>query len=98
MDRIRAGNDTPPMEQDRSSHFVRRDAARNMNRFYRLTVVQDLFGTALLVREWGRIGVSCRTRCEEKESVAEARRDAVRLAAGKMRRGYVPAAGQARGR
>ncbi len=81
------------MEQDRSSHFVRRDPARNMNRFYRLTVTRDLFGTVLLVREWGRIGVYCRTRCEEKGSGGEAMRDAARLAARKRRRGYVPAGG-----
>lgn len=97
MDRIRAGNDTPPMEQDRSSHFVRCDAARNMNRFYRLTIVRDLFGTTLLVREWGRIGVFCRTRCDEKQDTQEAQGDADRLAAEKMRRGYVPITGRARG-
>ena len=32
------------------------DPARNMRRFYRLSVQRDLFGRASLVREWGRIG------------------------------------------
>jgi predicted DNA-binding WGR domain protein len=78
------------MVQDRSSHFERRDPSRNMNRFYRLTVTCDLFGKPLLLREWGRIGIYCRQRAEEKRSIAEADRDAATLAAQKMRRGYVP--------
>ena len=32
------------------------DPARNMRRFYRLSIQPDLFGGASLVREWGRIG------------------------------------------
>lgn len=31
------------------------DPARNMRRFYRLSVQRDLFGRSSLVREWGRI-------------------------------------------
>ncbi|WP_439618789.1 WGR domain-containing protein [Shinella sp.] len=60
-----------------------------MQRFYRLTVTRDLFGTALLVREWGRIGVFSRERVEAKRSLAEAWRDAERLDVRKRRRGYV---------
>lgn len=78
------------MEQDRSSHFVRRDPARNMNRFYRVTVTRDLFGKTVLLREWGRIGVYSRLRAEEKRSITEANRDAAALVAQKLRRGYVP--------
>ena len=78
------------MNETQSSHFERRDPTCNMQRFYRLTVTRDLFGTALLVREWGRIGVFSRERVEEKRSLAEARRDAERLAVRKRRRGYVP--------
>lgn len=72
------------MEQDRSRHFVRCDAVRNMNRFYRLTVTRDLFGTVVLLREWGRIGTYCRRRFDEKRSSEEAR-----LARQKLRRGYI---------
>lgn len=32
------------------------DPANNMWRFYRLDVQPDLFGGALLVKQWGRIG------------------------------------------
>ena len=77
------------MEQDRSRHFVRRDAVHNMNRFYRLTVTRDLFGTVVLLREWGRIGTYCRRRFDEKENSEEAERDAARLARQKLRRGYI---------
>lgn len=32
------------------------DPEKNMRRFYRLTVQRDLFGGAMLTREFGRIG------------------------------------------
>jgi predicted DNA-binding WGR domain protein len=90
LDAILFPGETLAMDETRSSHFERRDPTRNMQRFYRLTVTRDLFGTALLVREWGRIGIFSRERVEAKRSLAEARRDAERLAARKCRRGYVP--------
>jgi predicted DNA-binding WGR domain protein len=34
----------------------RRDAARNMARFYSVSIERDFFGGAVLVRRWGRIG------------------------------------------
>ncbi|WP_343044844.1 WGR domain-containing protein [Allomesorhizobium camelthorni] len=37
-------------------HLRRIDPDRNMARFYNLTIEPTLFGTASLVREWGRIG------------------------------------------
>lgn len=92
LDAILLPRDIPSMQENRSSHFIRRDATRNMNRFYRLTVTRDLFGTTLLVREWGRIGVYCRTRFDEKANGEEAERHAADLARQKMRRGYVPVA------
>jgi predicted DNA-binding WGR domain protein len=88
LDGIRPTGETRPMDETRSSHFERRDATRNMQRFYRLTVTRDLFGTVLLVREWGRIGVYARERREAKKNLAAACRDADRLAVQKQRRGY----------
>jgi predicted DNA-binding WGR domain protein len=38
--------------------LYRVDAAKNMWRFYRLDLQPDLFGSWLLVKEWGRIGCS----------------------------------------
>lgn len=81
------------MSEIASSHFERRDPTRNMRRFYRLTVTRDLFGAVLLVREWGRIGMSSQKRCEEKRSDADAMQDAARIVAQKLRRGYVPVTG-----
>lgn len=37
-------------------HLVRRDASRNLARFYRLELHRTLFGEVVLVRSWGRIG------------------------------------------
>jgi hypothetical protein len=39
-------------------HLRRADIAKNMRRFYLMTVHRDLFGGATWVREWGRIGSS----------------------------------------
>ena len=80
------------MQSGQSIHFERRDPARNMKRFYRLTVQQDLFGTALIVREWGRIGLSSRQQTQEAPDLAVATRHALRLAGEKQRRGYRPLA------
>ncbi|MXN48972.1 WGR domain-containing protein [Shinella kummerowiae] len=80
------------MQSGPSIHFERRDPARNMKRFYRLTVQQDLFGTVLLVREWGRIGVSSHQQTQEAPDLAAASLHAQRLAGEKQRRGYVPVA------
>ncbi len=37
-------------------YLERIDQARNMARYYRLSVVETLFGEWVMVREWGRIG------------------------------------------
>jgi DNA invertase Pin-like site-specific DNA recombinase len=42
--------------------LYRIDSAKRMRRFYRLDVRRDLFGLWCLMREWGRIGSSGRTR------------------------------------
>jgi hypothetical protein len=40
----------------RAVWLERRDPARNVARFYAITVAPTLFGPWVLVREWGRIG------------------------------------------
>ena len=80
------------METETTTHLERRDPARNMKRFYRLAVEFDLFGTVLLVREWGRIGTFGRRREAEMADRAEADREATALAGWKRRRGYRPVA------
>ena len=37
-------------------HLTRTDPARNMARFYSMTLQPTLFGDWALLREWGRIG------------------------------------------
>ncbi|WP_378942466.1 WGR domain-containing protein [Mesorhizobium sp. ANAO-SY3R2] len=69
-------------------HLQRRDAARNMARFYCLSVEPSLFGDAVLVREWGRIGTRGRRRLDLFADVAAAQEAFRRLARAKVRRGY----------
>ena len=45
----------------------RRDAARNMARFYQLRIEPSLFGGVLLITCWGRIGTQGRVRAREFE-------------------------------
>ena len=61
------------------------DPARNMRRFYRLSVQRDLFGRASLVREWGRIGFRGQMMPDEGKAVTAL----MKLSAVKKRRGYV---------
>ena len=69
--------------------YLRRiDPERHMARFYALAVDRDLFGQWLLVREWGRIGTSCRTRHDPHPTEAEAFAALAALARTKRARGY----------
>ena len=65
------------------------DPARNMRRFYRLSVQRDLFGRASLVREWGRIGFRGQMMVETHPDEGKAITALMKLAAVKKRRGYV---------
>lgn len=50
---------------DDTSHDIyieRRDAARNMARFYALSIEPTLFGDVCLIRRWGRIGTFGQSR------------------------------------
>jgi predicted DNA-binding WGR domain protein len=68
--------------------------ARNMRRFYRLSVQRDLFGRASLVREWARIGFRGQMMVETHPDEGEAITALMKLAATKKRRGYVDSQGQ----
>jgi predicted DNA-binding WGR domain protein len=70
------------------SYLTRRDPERNMARFYALEVAPDLFGGAVLVRHWGRIGTGGQARRQWFAAAAEARAEAARWRALKERRGY----------
>lgn len=66
----------------------RHDSARNMARFYVLSVEASLFGDATLVREWGRMGYTGRRLIEIHENEGRAVESLARWLARKRRRGY----------
>lgn len=68
----------------------RRDAARNMARFYTLALETDLFGAVCLVRQWGRIGTRGRTCRHAFTGETEAVALFLSLLKAKRRRGYRP--------
>ena len=69
-------------------HLQKVDAARNMRRFYRMTIQQDLFGGASLVRVWGRIGTRGRQLVNTHADEGRAITALMKLAHEKRRRGY----------
>jgi predicted DNA-binding WGR domain protein len=69
-------------------HLRRVDPSRNMSRFYRLDVQPDLFGSVLLVKEWGRIGAQGRMVAQSYDSEALAAITLQRQTERKRRRGY----------
>ena len=64
------------------------DPARNMARFYRVSIGPSLFGDFSVVREWGRIGKIGRVRVDlfENEHAAFGALEAIERA--KRKRGY----------
>lgn len=72
-------------------YIERTDIARNMARFYTLSIEPDLFGGAALVRRWGRIGTFGQRRIELHGSEDDAVRQFLALLCAKRRRGYRPA-------
>lgn len=68
------------------------DRARNMARYYMLSIQPTLFGETAVVRSWGRIGKSGGEKSEVFETEAQAALRFLELARCKRRRGYRPAA------
>jgi len=68
--------------------LYREDAARNMARFYHLSIEPTLFGEVALVRAWGRFGTRGRQMLEFHDGEAEARRAFEKWARRKRQRGY----------
>ena len=71
-----------------AASLVRIHPERNEWRYYRLSVWPDLFGRALLVRHWGRIGTPGRIRLDPHPDGGAAVNALARLAYTKRRRGY----------
>jgi predicted DNA-binding WGR domain protein len=64
------------------------DAARNMARFYLLSLQPTLFGEISLIRQWGRIGGEGQKKIETFATQDDAVRAWARLERIKRRRGY----------
>lgn len=71
-------------------YVERREAGRNMARFYALSIEQSLFGQPCLVRRWGRIGTSGRMIQQSFEREDEAVDLFLSLLRSKRSRGYRP--------
>ncbi|HEY0421298.1 MAG TPA: WGR domain-containing protein [Acetobacteraceae bacterium] len=71
-----------------AASLVRIQPERNEWRFYRMAIWPDLFGGALLVRQWGRIGSEGRCRFDSHADPGAALNALARLARAKRRRGY----------
>ena len=71
-----------------AASLVRVRPERNEFRYYRLEIWPDLFGRALLVRHWGRIGTEGRRRLEPHPDAGAALNALATLARQKRSRGY----------
>ena len=71
-----------------AASLIRVRPERNEWRFYRMEVWPDLFGRALLVRQWGRIGTEGHRRLDPHPDPGAAINALARLAGQKRRRGY----------
>jgi len=84
-------DDTP-----QSLMLYRIDPARNMRRYYRLELQQDLLGQWLLTREWGRIGCRGQTRLVSFDCFTDAYQSLIACENDKRHRGYQPSVQAAR--
>ena len=69
-------------------YVERTDPARNMARFYAMSIDQTLFGEACLTRRWGRIGTKGQTLTHHFESEQDAVLLFLDLIRQKRNRGY----------
>jgi predicted DNA-binding WGR domain protein len=69
-------------------HLRRIDPARNMRRFYLLSIQPTLFGGVSLIRNWGRIGTNGQTMMQTFDDSTDAGDALGRLERAKRRRGY----------
>ncbi len=77
------------MAADNRSHYAERlEPARNMARFYALSIEPTLFGEVCLIRRWGRIGTHGQTKAKCFMSEAEASEEVAEILRRKARRGY----------
>lgn len=68
--------------------MIRFDPARNMARFYALSLEPTLFGEVMLVRNWGRIGTRGQVMTQTFAQADEATEALNTLRRQKARKGY----------
>src|ERR1700712_1572721 len=71
-----------------AASLIRVRAEHHEFRFYRLEVWPDLFGRALLSRQWGRLGTGGRCRLDPHPDPRATLNALARIAQAKRRRGY----------
>jgi predicted DNA-binding WGR domain protein len=71
-----------------TASLVRIRPALNEWRYYRMEVWPDLFGRALLVRQWGRIGTEGHRRLDPHPDPGAAINALANILSAKRRRGY----------
>ncbi len=69
-------------------YLEKRDADKNMQRFYAMYVTKTIFGDWALVREWGRIGSPGTVRESWFDTQDEAKEAELKLLQTKQKRGY----------
>jgi predicted DNA-binding WGR domain protein len=74
--------------------LTRIEPARNMARFFALSLAPTLFGEWLLLKEWGRIGQAGTVRTETHPDAETAAEALARQISVKRRRGYTAARGE----
>ena len=77
-----------PLEFSEPVLLRRIDPARNMARFYEISLEPSLFGDWAVVRRWGRLGCRGQFRLDFCDSADDAYLCIERLVALKRRRGY----------
>ncbi len=86
----------PPVQLplfDETASLVRIRPEHREWRYYRMEIWPDLFGRALLVRQWGRIGTQGRRRLDPYPDPGAAINALAALLRAKRRRGYQDRAG-----
>lgn len=68
--------------------LYRIEPAKNMRRFYSVTIQPNLFGGHSLIRSWGRIGTTGQNRIDLFEGRVSAQRASDNLLRSKRKRGY----------
>jgi predicted DNA-binding WGR domain protein len=78
----------PMLAQPYHLYIERADAAKNMARFYALSIEPTLFGTPCLTRRWGRIGSRGQSMVHHFDREEEAVSMFLDLLRAKRARGY----------